>query len=73
MTEQGLQELGIEFGNYGDRGGGLPEEAFEAWFKIVKERYKNHTNNFDISYHPKFIKQKLKELNAEQFGYNLFF
>lgn len=61
-----------EFGNYGDRGGGLPEEAFEAWFKMVKERYKNHTNAFDISYHPKFIKQKLKELNAEQFGYNLF-
>ena len=61
-----------EFNTYGDRGGGTPEEAFKAWFSGVSERYKNHTSKFDIDRHPVFIKDKLKSLKKEQFGFDLF-
>lgn len=61
-----------EFGTYDDRGGGSPKEAFEAWFEIISERYKNHTNKFNIEGHPKFIIDKLKTLNKNQFGYDVF-
>ena len=29
------------FNNYGDRGGDNPDEAFDAWFLMIQERYKN--------------------------------
>ncbi len=61
-----------EFNTYGDRGGGTPEKAFEAWFSGVTERYKNHTSKFDIDSHPVFIKDKLKSLKKGQFGFDLF-
>jgi len=61
-----------EFNSYGDRGGGEPHEAFEAWYAMIKERYKNNTNLFTIDNHPVFIKNKLKNLDKEQFGFNLF-
>ncbi len=61
-----------EFNSYGDRGGGTEEEAYTAWFKMISERYKNHTNKLDINKHPVFIIEKLKNLNENQFGFNLF-
>ena len=61
-----------EFGTYDDRGGGTPEEAFSAWFEMVKKRYKNHTNKIKIEKHPRFIIDKLDSLNEQQFGFNLF-
>ena len=39
---------------------------------MIDERYKNHTNKFQIDNHPKFIKNKLQNLNKEQFGFDLF-
>ena len=70
--EQDLLEHGLEFNSYDDRGGSTPEKAFNAWFSMIDERYKNHTNKFQIDNHPKFIKNKLQNLNKEQFGFDLF-
>ena len=30
------------FGNFGDRGGDDPEVAFDAWFSMIKKRYRKH-------------------------------
>lgn len=60
------------FGNYGDRGGALPEEAYKAWLENVQRKYQFHTNKLQIKNHPKYIKNKLYSLEPDQFGYNLF-
>ena len=60
------------FGDYGDRGGDDPELAFNAWFEMIKIRYKKHLFRTDIGKHPKFIKNKLSNLNKEQFGFTAF-
>lgn len=54
------------------KGRGTPEEAFDAWFKMIKSRYKLHNKYIEIDEHPKYIKKKLKNLNPNQFGYNAF-
>ena len=61
-----------EFGNYGDRGGGTPEEAYAAWFEMVSNRYKDHKHPLKLNDHPKFIKNKLETLKISQFGYEGF-
>ncbi len=61
-----------EFNDYGDRGGPTNEEAFDAWFTMIKERYPLHTNKINVSNHPEFILGKLKSLKKEQFGFDLF-
>lgn len=61
-----------EFGNWGDRGDGTPENAFNAWFNMVKNRYQFHIGSVDISQHPKFIQEKLLNIDELQFGYSLF-
>ena len=60
------------FGNYGDRGGDNPDIAFDAWFDMVKIRYSKHLFRKKINDHPRFIKEKLKDLNSEQFGFSAF-
>lgn len=60
------------FGNYGDRGGSTYEEAYEAWFQMIQERYPKHIHKLNINSHPKYIKNKLKLLNNLQFGYEAF-
>lgn len=61
-----------EFNDYGDRGGAREEEAYSAWLKSMTSKYKFHTNNFSLELHPKYIKDKLRNLEPSQFGYNLF-
>ena len=61
-----------QFNNYGDRGGGSPEEAFNAWFEMIKVKYKKHVIRTSISSHPKYIEKRLASLNKNQFGYNAF-
>ena len=61
-----------EFKDYGERGGPSEEEAFEAWFNMVKDRYPLHTNLVKLDDHPKFIVDKLKSLKKDQFGFDLF-
>ena len=51
------------FGNYGDRGGGTQEEAFEAWFEMIQNRFKYHVLKLEIENHPKYIKIDLKIFN----------
>ena len=60
------------FGDIGDRGGVNPSEAYEAWFEMVKDRYPKH--NFKISphQHPRFIKNKLLNIDKNQFGFDAF-
>lgn len=60
------------FNNWGDRGGGSPEEAFEAWYRMVTKRYKKHVNKTTINKHPKYIKESLSKLEKTQFGYDAF-
>ena len=60
------------FDNWGDRGGSTEEEAFNAWFEMITQRYKKHTNKLKISQHPKYIIEKLKSIEENQFGYNAF-
>ena len=60
------------FNNYGDRGGSEPEEAFDAWFQMIIHRYKFHVNKLIIEDHPKYIKETLLSLDANQFGYSAF-
>ena len=60
------------FGEWGDRGGASEEEAFNAWFEMIKNRYKLHTNRINIDRHPKFIKEKLINLDHKQFGFDAF-
>ena len=61
-----------EFNEWGDRGGGTEEEAFKAWVDMIKTRYRNHILRLSIDDHPKYIKEKLKNLSENQFGYDLF-
>ena len=60
------------FGDYGDRGGPDPEVAFDALYKMVNERFSKHVFKSSISDHPIFIQSKLKSLNENHFGFNLF-
>ena len=71
-TEQGRKRWNRYFGNWGDRGGPTEEEAFNAWFEMITQRYKKHTNKLKISQHPKYIIEKLKSIEENQFGYNAF-
>ena len=60
------------FGDWGDRGGGTELEAFDAWFKMIEERYSKHTLRLKIKDHPKYIIKKLLELEESQFGFDAF-
>ena len=60
------------FGDYGERGGPTEEEAFEAWFEMIEERYSYHYLKMNIDKHPKYIKNRLKNIPDNQFGNSLF-
>ncbi len=61
-----------QFGNFGNRGGGTPELAFDAWFSMIKERYPKHTFKMKMSDHPKYMATELKKLKEGQFGFDAF-
>ena len=60
------------FKNYGTRGGPTEKEAFDAWFKMIEDRFKFHVHKLNINEHPEFIKDKLLSLTPDQFGYDVF-
>ena len=60
------------FGNYDDRGGPLEEEAFQAWLRMVKDRYPKHTFKMKLNSHPKFIKKSFNQIKSDQFGFDAF-
>jgi hypothetical protein len=61
-----------QFGDYGNRGGETSEKAYNAWFNNIEERYKKHVTKITLDNHPVFIKDKLSNLEHDQFGYDLF-
>jgi len=61
-----------QFNNYGDRGGPTPEEAFNAWFEMIKIKYKKHVIKAKINDHPKYIQNRLLGIEKNQFGYDAF-
>ncbi len=61
-----------QFNNYGDRGGKSPEEAFEAWFEMIKIKYRRHVIKSSIRSHPKYIQDRLVGISQNQFGYDAF-
>ena len=61
-----------QFGEWGVRGGSSSEDAYAAWFNEVKQKYKKHTHRMNLSNHPKYIKEKLTNLNSDQFGFSAF-
>ena len=71
-TDLDLLGRGIELESYGDRGGPEPEEAFNAWIKMIEERYKKHIYRMPTDEHPSFMLEKISKLNNNQFGHNLF-
>jgi hypothetical protein len=60
------------FQNYGDRGGDDPKLAFEAWYKMIQDRYRKHLFKSKLKNHPIYIQDKLKKLNEDQFGFSAF-
>ncbi len=61
-----------QFNEYGDRGGPSPEEAFEAWFEVVKSKYRYHVHKIKIDDHPNYIIKNLQDLSQNQFGFDAF-
>ena len=61
-----------QFNEWGVRGGGTPEEAFDAWFLEVKMKYKKHTHKISLKKHPKYIREKINDLDSSQFGFSAF-
>ena len=60
------------FNEWGDRGGSTHDEAFDAWFLMISSRYKKHVHRLKLNKHPKYIKDKLNNLEKNQFGYDAF-
>lgn len=61
-----------EFGDYGDRGGPLESEAYEAWYEMIKNKINDHIYYFDPDKHPKYIKERLESIEEDAFGYDVF-
>ncbi len=60
------------FDHWTTYGGGTEEVAFAAWMKLISERLPKHINKIKLSDHPKYIQEKLENLEPEQFGYDCF-
>ena len=60
------------FKEFDGRGGESKEEAYKAWFNMVKERYPKHSFKIKLEDHPKYIQKKLGSLTKDQFGYDVF-
>ena len=39
---------------------------------MIENRYKKHKIKINLSDHPKYIQEKIKDLDETQFGYNAF-
>ena len=50
--------------------GSSEEEAFSFWTKMMKSRLSKQLYPMDIESHPEFIKEKIKNMKPEEFGFN---
>jgi hypothetical protein len=60
------------FNNWGSEEGQDLEKAYDTWITMVKGRYAKHLKTININEHPKYIKDKIFNLDESQFGYNAF-
>ena len=60
------------FGDFGKGEGDDTEKAFKVWFEMVEGRYKKHKKLMRLERHPKYIINKITNLNESQFGHNAF-
>jgi hypothetical protein len=60
------------FGEFGNRGGDSPQKAYDAWFLDISKKYMKHVNKINYEDHPKYIQEKLEQLDSSQFGYDAF-
>ena len=60
------------FNEWGERGGPKPDEAFDAWFHMIKNRLPRHINKTKIESHPMFVQDILANLKEDQFGFDCF-
>lgn len=60
------------FKTYETRGGSTEEDAYNAWFEEVSNRYPKHSFKLKIEDHPKFIIDKISTLDSNQFGTDAF-
>jgi hypothetical protein len=61
-----------QFNSWGVFGGPTPDAAFDAWLKLIKSRYKRHVIKLNIDQHPKYIRDKLNQIDENQFGFDAF-
>jgi len=59
-------------GTYFPRGGPDPESAYAAWLEDVRKKHRNHIFKSNIKDHPVYIRNKLSNLENNQFGYDMF-
>jgi len=60
------------FKSWNDRGGSSNNEAYDAWYLNIVNKFPNHTLKKRLKNHPKYILDKLQSLQIDQFGYNCF-
>lgn len=59
------------FGRY-QYGQGDNESAYEGWYYMVKGRFAKPSAKINLSSHPKYVQDLIKNLTPEQWGYNGF-
>ncbi len=60
------------FNDWGEAEGQNEEIAFQTWFNMIEKRYKKHKTKIDLSMHPKYIQDKIRNLEQNQFGFDAF-
>lgn len=51
---------------------GTDEKAYEGWFRMAKGRYSKPQTPFNFDDHPKYVKETIKNLKPNQWGYSGF-
>lgn len=60
-----------QFGDW-KLGGPDDQSAYDAWWEMVRGRFKKHTEKIEFVDHPKVIQESLANLRPDQFGYDGF-
>ena len=55
-----------------DLGGPDDQSAYDRWLDQTVGRYKSHNNFIQLQEHPKYMKNTIRSLHPEQFGYSGF-
>lgn len=58
--------------HFGNHKLGTDQTAYDEWFKMAKGRYSKPQTPFNLEDHPKYVKETIKNLKPDQWGYNGF-